>query len=136
MMVTKAFATAEDQDITFGTSDIADITNNDTVQSIYAWAQKNHVLDYIIINTKGETTIDPDAFVTKDEIYQTLKKVANVKLIIDTASQDDQMTRSELAALLVDVFGLDPNNDSSDTTDTKTLTQTVRVPLTKLVSQL
>ncbi len=133
MMVTKAFATAEGKDILFGTSDIADIPAVDAIQSIYARAQKNGVLDYIIINTKGENSIDPDAFITKDEIYQTLKNVANVKLIIDTASQDDQMTRGELAALLVEVFDLDPQDDSSDTTDKKTLTQTVRVPLTKLV---
>lgn len=136
MMVTKAFATAQDEDIVFGTSDIADIPDVAEVQSIYARAQKNGVLDYIIISTKGQNNIDPDAFVTKDEIYQTLKNIADVKIILDTASQDDQMTRGELAALLVDVFNLDPQNDSSDTTDSKTLTQTVRVPLRQLVSQL
>ncbi len=133
MMVTKALATAEGKDILFGTSDIADIPAVDAIQSIYARAQQNGVLDYILISTKGENSIDPDAFITKDEIYQTLKNVANVKLIIDTASKDEKMTRGELATLLVEVFDLDPQTDSSDTTDKKTLTQTVRVPLTKLL---
>lgn len=135
MMVAKAYATAQDQDIAFGTSDIADIAANDTIQSIYARAQDHHVLDYILIKTKGQNMIDPDAFVTKDEIYQTIKTIAHVKLIIDTDNQNEKMTRSELASLLVDVFGLDPE-DSSDTRDTKTLIQTVRVPLGKLVSKL
>lgn len=135
MMVTKALATAEDKDITFGTSDIADIPQIDAIQSIYAWASQNGVLDYIALNTKGQTTIDPDAFVTKDEVYQTLRNIADIKVVIDPASKDDPMTRSELAALLVDVFALAPQ-DSSDTTDTSTLTQTVRVPLRQLVSKL
>ena len=92
-----------------------DSTSSYIPQLIYA--TDRGLIDYITTSKGGQLFFGPNDFITKHETYQILSKATNVKYIYNEQQADqEQISRAELAKLLVDSFQFQPKRVSSATT--------------------
>ena len=115
-----------------------DSTSSYIPQLIYA--TDRGLIDYITTSKGGQLFFGPNDFITKHETYQILAKATNVKYIYNEQQADqEQISRAELAKLLVDSFQFQPKHLSSDTlswTILNTGEMSVLVKLKTLLSML
>lgn len=73
------------------------------------YAYKQGLLDYLIINKRGENYFLPDTLMTKHEIYTLISKATGKTFAYDVQQADQEyMTRGEVSQILVDLFGFTP----------------------------
>lgn len=88
------------------TQDFADVDTQASYAPYVAYAQQQKWLDYLTITTKEQTFIQPTDMITKDEVYNLLKKASQATIITDTANASQHITRAEFAQILVEAFDL------------------------------
>lgn len=82
----------------------------DVIQSSYSpfvyYASDHHLIDFLVVNKRGQSYFLPDQLMTKYEIYTLITKATGITFSYDPKIADQEyMTRGELAQLLVDTFG-------------------------------
>jgi len=86
---------------------IVDIEGKTYAQQVN-YAAKFGILDYLLEVKRWSSYLYPKQVVTKHEVYHILTQIANAQIMYDTQQADNQnITRWELAKLLVEVFDLE-----------------------------
>ena len=118
----------------------ADVDSSASYIPQLIYATDRGLIDYITTSKWGQLFFGPNDFITKHETYKILAKATNVKYIYDQQQADQQqISRAELAKLLVDSFQFQPKHISSDVLSWTTLNtgdMSVLVKLKTLLSML
>jgi hypothetical protein len=105
---------------------------------LIVYAHDQWRLDYILIQTKGQTFIDPDAKITIDEVYEILSSITDKQFITGIIQADTPMPQDQIAQAIVDAFDIKPkpeptfNPIQNSTTPRLSLVQRVRHIFTQL----
>jgi len=122
-------------DVSF--SSFADVSSTASYFPQLVYAADRGMIDDIITSRRGQLVFEPNAFMTKAQVYQILTKAIGVEFVYDEQSTQEKITRAELAQVIVDSFGFEPKiieseNLSSDELDDETLLTKLRVLLSML----
>jgi len=63
----------------------------------------------LVIQTKGQKFIDPDAIATLDEVYEIITAIVKNNLITGIIDANTAITQEKLAMILVDTFNMTHN---------------------------
>lgn len=81
------------------------------------YAADHGLIDYIITSQRGQLYFGPNDFMTKHEVYQILAKALNIQFIYNEQQSDqEKISRAELANLLVESFQFTPEQFSQSDT--------------------
>jgi hypothetical protein len=104
------------------------------------YAEKNHLLDYLIITKRGEKYFNPDYFITKHEAYFIISKITNTQILYNINDADQEnITRGQLASLLQNSFDFQQKKTSkADSTKISDLQKKISLlsSLKELITQL
>ncbi len=93
----------------------ADVDDSATYFSQLIYAANRGLIDHLIISKRGQLYFQPNDLITQDEVYHTLSNATNVEIIHnDYVAENTNISRCELAHLLVNVFQLQPNKQLSN----------------------
>jgi len=120
--------------------DLADLDGTDPVASLVVFAYDQWWLEYLLIQTKGQTFIEPQRVATLDEAYEVLQSVTNKNFITGIIDANTPITQETRAKLLVDAFDVaiqdntntQPSTIINPNTSTLWLVQRVRDLLAKI----
>lgn len=87
-----------------------------------AYAQERGLIDPLVDIKNGQLYFDPNAFMTKYEVYRMLAKVTSIHFVYDEKeARTEKISRAELAKLLVEGFQLVPKKTSDSQISTWTV---------------
>jgi len=91
------------------TSSFADVDATASYLSQLTYASDRWLIDYIVTSKRGQLYFDPNAFMTKHEVYQILSKTLNIQFSYNVEQADtEKMTRAEMAQIIVESFWFEP----------------------------
>ena len=110
MIFVNALMNANSQSLAPSSSlSFADVQSDVSYLPQLQYAANRWLIDYIITSKWWQLYFQPDAFMTKYEVYQILSKVTDVKFVYNKElAGHEKVSRAELAKLLVDTFWLQP----------------------------
>lgn len=109
-MFVNAYVTAKGHTLpTVSSSSFADVETNASYLPQLVYGADRGLLDELITSKRGQLYFSPTAFVTKKNVYNMLRKALDIQFVYDPVQADQQnMTRAEVAELLVESLGLKP----------------------------
>lgn len=116
-------------------SSFADVGSSASYLPQLIYAADRGLIDQLMVSKRGQLYFEPDAFMTKHEVYQILGKTLGLQFDYDEEqAATEKITRGELAQLLVQSLDLQPKIVPSepDTPDDVTLLNKLRVLLSLL----
>jgi hypothetical protein len=116
-------------------SSFADVGSSASYLPQLIYAADRGLIDQLMVSKRGQLYFEPDAFMTKHEVYQILGKTLGLQFDYDEEqAATEKITRGELAQLLVQSLDLQPKivPSESDTPDDVTLLNKLRVLLSLL----
>ncbi|MFA5747976.1 MAG: S-layer homology domain-containing protein [Candidatus Absconditabacterales bacterium] len=121
-------------------SDFVDLVPDSNYIPFVKYAEKNHLLDYLIITKRGEKYFNPDYFITKHEAYFIISKITNTQILYNINDADQEnITRGQLASLLQNSFDFQQKKTSkADSTKISDLQKKISLlsSLKELITQL
>jgi len=97
----------------------ADVQSSSSYFPQLSYAVDYGLIDALITSKKGALYFQPNAFMTKHEVYQILSKALSLQFVYDEQQADqEKMARGELAQLLVESFWFEPKISESETIST------------------
>jgi len=85
-------------------SPFVDVSTDSYAPFVY-FAADNRLLDFLVVNKRGQDYFLPDNLITRHEVYTILGKATKTVFTYDIAQADKEyMTRGELAQIMVDLF--------------------------------
>lgn len=98
-------------------SQFADVDYSSSYIPQLTYAADHGLIDYIITSQRGQLYFGPNDFMTKHEVYQILAKALNIQFIYNEQQSDqEKISRAELANLLVESFQFTPEQFSQSDT--------------------
>jgi len=97
---------------------IADLDNQDPDTALIVYAHNQWRLDYILIQTKGQIFLDPDAIITADEVYTIIESISKKQMVTGIMTQDTPITQEKIAQILAGAFNIKPINNTTQSTQT------------------
>lgn len=115
----------------------ADVSSTSPYFAQLAYVADRGIIDDIVVSKRGQLYFEPNAFMTKQQVYTLLSKSLGVDIRYDTQASQESMTRAEMAQLLVTGFWFEPkilssDLDSSEDIDDDALLQKLKILLSML----
>lgn len=104
--VVKAYALDKRVVIQNTAHDIADLDNQDQNSAIIVYAYDQGWLDYILIRTRGQIFLDPDAMIHKDEVYEILTAISEKHFVTGIITAQSTIQQDQIAQAIVDAFAI------------------------------
>ncbi len=111
VLFVNSFLTAEAISLPMtSTLSFADVQSSSSYFPQLSYAVDRGLIDVLISSKRGALYFNPNAFMTKHEVYQILSKALSIQFVYDEQQADqERMSRGELAQLLVESFWFEPN---------------------------
>jgi hypothetical protein len=115
--------------------DIEDLNNSDKDSALIIYAYNQWRLDYILIRTKWQVFLEPEATITTDEVYEILAAIVNKNIVTGIIQAGSPISQGKIAQIIVEVFAIQiaPNPSSNPIqnpyTQSKSLVQRFRTML-------
>ena len=90
--------------------DINDLDYNSDYAPYIMYAKEQGILDYLVEIKRGEIYLKPDSLISKHEVYYVITKALWISLDLGlSSSNNDNITKWELAKILSDIYGFQGN---------------------------
>lgn len=108
------------------TYDIVDVDWQDEYTPLIIYAYQQGRLDYMLVQTKGQTFLYPENNVTLDEVYEVITAITQKNIVTGIIPYNQKVTQWQIATILVEVFKIQKQTEKTIITPTSSNTTIVQ----------